>query len=137
MSCRRLAALTLALVASVAANGSAQNAALTDAPRKQIKMGFAEYPIEALENGIAGIVNVAITVSLRPATSRPPPSSTAPMSFTHRHSKLRWACDFPPTVRQRLRPLLSSTSRSIRRLSRWWQCSGAGQDSRRASCVPG
>ena len=64
MSRRRLAALTYALL-FIAAGGFITQAQtpLSPAPRTQIKMGFAEYPLEALEKGLGGTVNVAITIS--------------------------------------------------------------------------
>ena len=82
MSRARLVAVTVALLAVVAATGwlaawamplrtpyvlsgfsptvRAQTAAET--PRRQTKMSFAEYPADALEKGIRGTVMVAITV---------------------------------------------------------------------------
>jgi TonB family protein len=58
---RRVAALTCALI-FIAAAALAQTP-MSPVPRKHIKMGFAEYPLEALEKDMSGIVNVAITIS--------------------------------------------------------------------------
>ena len=84
MSRRRLATITIAFLSVIAATGwvtastvplrvpnvvSGASRAQTvqnvppDTPRRQTKMGFAEYPLEALEKGIRGTVRVAITVS--------------------------------------------------------------------------
>ncbi len=40
-----------------------QNVSAGDTPRRQTKMGFAEYPVDALEKGIHGVVTVAITIN--------------------------------------------------------------------------
>jgi TonB family protein len=49
--------------AASALAGRAQNTAAAEAPRRQAKMGFAEYPVDAFEKGIRGTVMVSITVN--------------------------------------------------------------------------
>ena len=45
------------------ARGAPQNVSPGDSFRRQTKMGFAEYPVDALEKGIHGVVTVAITIN--------------------------------------------------------------------------